>query len=181
MTGSETQNHKLIILMPAYNDWEALSILLPSLERELNVDGLRAEVLIVDDGSTVPVPPNIGQDFFTAIESVHVLSLRRNLGHQRAIAVGLSYIEANRPCQAVVVMDSDGEDDPRDVPRLVRECFATEGQKIIFAARTRRAEGLAFRFFYRLYRLIHFALTGVKVRGGNFSVIPWAILNRLVA
>jgi polyisoprenyl-phosphate glycosyltransferase len=181
MTNGETHNHEIIILMPVYNDWGALLILLPRLERELNVNGLTAEVLIVDDGSTAPVPPNLGSNFFTAVESVDILSVRRNLGHQRAIAVGLSYIEANRPCHAVVVMDCDGEDDPRDVPRLVRECFANEGQKIIFAARTRRAESLAFRFFYRFYRLIHFLLTGVKVRVGNFSVIPSPALKRLVA
>lgn len=147
MTNGETRNHELIVLMPVFNDWGALLILLPRLERALNVAGLRAEVLIVDDGSTVPVPPNLGPNSFLAVESVDVLSLRRNLGHQRAIAVGLSYIEANRPCRAVVVMDGDGEDDPRDVPRLVSECFANQGQKIIFAARTRRAESLAFRFF----------------------------------
>jgi hypothetical protein len=181
MTDPETQNRKLIILMPVYNDWGALSILLPSLERELNADGLTAEVLMVDDGSTIPVLPILGQCSFTAIESVDILSLRRNLGHQRAIAVGLCYIEANRPYHTVVVMDCDGEDDPSDVPRLVRECLANEGQKIIFAARTRRAESLAFRCFYRLYRLMHFLLTGVKVRVGNFSVIPWPLLKRLVA
>jgi len=181
MTNGETHNHELIILMPVYNDWGALLILLPRLERELNVNGLRAEVLIVDDGSTAPVPPSLGANSFTAVESVDILSVRCNLGHQRAIAVGLSYIEANRPCHAVVVMDGDGEDDPRDVPRLVRECFANECQKIIFAARTRRAESLAFRFFYRFYRLIHFLLTGVKVRVGNFSVIPSPVLKHLVA
>lgn len=181
MADPKTRNYKLIILMPVYNDWRALSILLPSLERELNVNGLRAEVLMVDDASTMLVPQNLGHDSFTAIESVDILSLRRNLGHQRAIALGLSYIEANRPCHAVVIMDCDGEDDPRDVPRLVRECLANEDQKIIFAARTRRAEGFVFRFFYRLYRMIHFLLTGVKVQVGNFSVIPWPVLKRLVA
>jgi hypothetical protein len=181
MTDADARNHTLIILMPVYNDWGALSILLPALERELNTNGLRAEILIVDDGSTVLAPANLGQNSFAAIESIDILSLRRNLGHQRAIAVGLSYIEANRPCHAVVVMDCDGEDDPGDVPRLVKECFANEGQKIIFAARTRRAESLVFRFFYQLYRLLHFLLTGVKVRVGNFSAIPSPVLKRLVA
>ena len=181
MTDAETRSHKLIILMPVYNDWEALSILLPRLERELTAYGMAAEILIVDDGSTDSVPPNLGHKSFAAIESVDILSLRRNLGHQRAIAVGLSYIEAHRPCHAVVVMDGDGQDDPRDVPRLVEECRANEGQKIIFAARIRRGESLGFKFFYHLYRLIHFLLTGVKVRVGNFSVIPWPVLKRLVA
>lgn len=181
MTDANARNHKLIILMPVYNDWGALSILLFNLERELNVNGLRAELLLVDDGSTVPVPANLGQNSYTAIESIDILSVRRNLGHQRAIAVGLSYIEANRPCHAVVVMDCDGEDDPHDVPTLIKECLANNGQKIIFAARTRRAESLAFRFFYQLYRLTHFLLTGVKVKVGNFSVIPSPVLKRLVA
>ena len=181
MTDPKACDDKLVILMPLYNDWGALSILLPALERELSAHGLRAEVLMVDDGSTVPAPPSLGENSYNAIQSVDILSLRRNLGHQRAIAMGLCYIEANRPCHAVVVMDCDGEDDPRDVPRLVTECLANERQKIIFAARARRAESLAFKFFYHLYRLVHFLLTGVKVRVGNFSVIPWPALERLVA
>jgi polyisoprenyl-phosphate glycosyltransferase len=164
-----------------YNDWQALSPLLPILERELSANGLRADILLVDDGSTISRPPSLWQSRFTAIESVEILSLRRNLGHQRAIAVGLSYIEANRLAHAVVVMDCDGQDDPRDVPRLVQACVANGGERIIFAARTRRSESLTFRVFYHLYRVIHLLLTGLPVRVGNFSVIPWGTLNRLVA
>ena len=186
MSVAKPSEIKLVILMPVFNDWRALSLLLPSLEHELKAAGLRASLLLVDDGSTVPVP----EDFFTAnscpsdfqsIESVDVLALRRNLGHQRAIAVGLSYIEAKRPCDAVIIMDADGEDDPRDVPRLVKESVANDNQKIIFAARARRMENLTFKLFYQFYRLIHFLLTGISVRVGNFSVIPWGALNRIVA
>src|SRR5688572_21796159 len=116
MIAPDTSDEKLVILMPVYNDWKALALLLPNLERELNANGLRADLLIVDDGSTVPTPSGLGQIPFTSIETIDILSLRRNLGHQRAIAVGLAYIEANLFCHAVVVMDCDGEDDPRDVP-----------------------------------------------------------------
>jgi hypothetical protein len=173
---------ELIILLPVYNDWDALSRLLPSLDDELKTNGLRATILLVDDGSPVPIPQNLGDGKnYSSIESIEILQLRRNLGHQRAIAVGLSYIEGNVPCQHVVIMDSDGEDDPRDVPRLVRECRANENKKIIFAARTRRSEGLAFTLFYHSYRLIHYLLTGVRVRVGNFSVVPIDSLKRLVA
>lgn len=172
---------KLIILMPVYNDWDALALLIPNLERELKASGLKANLLVVDDGCTVAVPPNLGQTSFTSIKGIEVLSLRRNLGHQRAIAVGLSFIEANRPCRAVIVMDSDGEDDPRDVPRLIQECVTNDDEKIIFAARNRRSETFIFRLLYHLYRLIHFLLTGVQVRVGNFSIIPAGALERLVA
>ena len=166
--------------MPVYNDWGALSLLLPILDRELKADGLTAGILLVDDGSTTSPPKNL-RTLFEAIATVDVLSLRRNLGHQRAIAVGLSYIEANHPQSSVVVMDSDGEDDPRDVPRLIRQCVAHRGEKIVFAARTKRSEGWAFTLFYHLYRAVHFLLTGVRVRVGNFSIVPPHALKRLVS
>lgn len=181
MVDSVSRANDLVVLIPVYNDWKALSSLLPRLDQEFNTNRLSARVVLVDDGSTAAIPENLCPSGFQSIESIDLLSLRRNLGHQRAIAAGLSYIEANIACQYVVVMDGDGEDDPRDVPRLIRECIAKQGTKIIFAARTRRSEGLAFKFFYHLYRLVHFLLTGVTVRVGNFSVVPMASLKRLVA
>jgi polyisoprenyl-phosphate glycosyltransferase len=64
---------------------------------------------------------------------------------------------------------------------LIRKCAANGGEKIIFAARTKRSEGAAFTLFYHLYRFIHFLLIGIRVRVGNFSIVPARALNRLVA
>jgi len=172
---------KLLILMPVYNDWRSLSLLLPGLENELHSAGLRARLLLVDDGSTEKVPASLSHLSLRSIERIDVLPLRRNLGHQRAIAVGLSYIEANDPTRNVIIMDADGEDSATDVPRLVRECLAHNGEKIIFAARARRSEGLTFACFYHLYRFVHWLLTGIPVRVGNFSIVPSSALRRLVA
>ena len=181
MSVAKLSDIKLVILMPVFNDWPALSLLLPALEHELKSAGLRVGLLLVDDGSTVKLPVSFSQIALPSIESIDVLSLRRNLGHQRAIAVGLSYIEANYPDCSVVIMDCDGEDCPKDVPRLVSECLAYNGEKIVFAARTRRSEGLAFTVFYHLYRFVHLLLTGIPVRVGNFSIVPAGALKRLVA
>ena len=177
----EVVENELIILMPVYDDWDALAQLLPLLDIEFRTSGFRAAVLLVDDGSNTAAPTSLGAVTYTNIQSIEILTLRRNLGHQRAIAVGLSYIEANRPCHYVVIMDCDGQDDPRDIPRLVRECIAKNNRKIVFAARSRRSEGLTFTLFYHLYRWVHFLLTGIRVRVGNFSVVPIASLRRLVA
>ena len=181
MSVAKLSDIKLMILMPVYNDWQALSLLLPILELELKTAGLQTELLLVDDGSTVKLPQSFAQIALPSIASIDVLTLRRNLGHQRAIAVGLSYIEANYPNYSVVIMDADGEDCPKDVPRLVRECLAHDNEKIVFAARTRRSEGLFFTFFYHLYRFVHLMLTGIPVRVGNFSIVPKDALKRLVA
>src|SRR5918992_380456 len=180
MARRQSRHDKLLILIPVYEDWKALDLLLPLLDRELSTENLRADILIVDDGSSEFHFLTAEQKAFRAIEAIDILPLRRNVGHQRAIAVGLSYLEANQLRYPVVVMDGDGEDNPRDVPRLVKECSAQQDQKIIFAARTRRSECLSFKLFYHLYRVIHFLLTGVQVRVGNFSVIPAGGFRRLV-
>ena len=171
----------IVILLPVFDDWDAFEALLERLDEALLGEGLEANVLAVDDGSSIPGGRALGGGALAAIGQVRVLRLRRNLGHQRAIAVGLAYVEAKMPCRAVVVMDSDGEDDPRDVPRLLQQCRAEQYQKVVFAERSQRSESWAFRVFYVLYQLLHRLLTGQRVRVGNFSVIPRPRLASLVA
>lgn len=173
---------ELVVLLPVFNDWAALRKLLEGLDRALASAAIEADVLVVDDGSTQPFEPSaIGPDL-RAIRRVEILHLRRNLGHQRAIAVGLAFVEAERPsCRAVVLMDSDGEDDPGDVPRLIEEYERRGRGPIVFAERTKRSESRLFRAFYVLYRAAHRVLTGQRVRVGNFSVIPRERLSCLVA
>ena len=177
---SNPDDGSLVITLPSFNDWGALGRLLPALDLTLSAASLRARILIVDDGSTEPAPAGFGSERFRALSSVDVLRLRRNLGHQRAIAIALAYIERNVPCDAVVVMDADGEDAPGDVPRLVERMVREGHRAIVFAERSRRVERPLFRILYHLYRLLHRVLTGRAVRVGNFSVIPRARLDGLV-
>jgi len=170
----------LVILAPVFNDWPAVRLLLPRLDTELANNRLRARVVLVNDGSFVPPPQSLVDVELKSITQLRVLSLRRNLGHQRALAIGLAFVHAQMPCAAVVVMDADGEDDPADVPRLVAELRARNDQEIVFAQRIRRSEGIVFTLLYRLYRAVHRLLTGISVQVGNFSVVPYGLLDRLV-
>jgi hypothetical protein len=177
---SPTESPPLLILSPVYEDWDSARVLLGRLDGELGAAGLTAEVIFVDDGSTAP--PDAGEQFagLARVARVTVLPLRRNLGHQRAIAIGLAYIERNRRCRAVLVMDSDGEDAPADVPRLVRRMEETQGRVLVFAERTKRLENARFQVLYQVYRWLHWLLTGISVRVGNFSIVPAPLLHRLV-
>jgi hypothetical protein len=166
--------------MPVYNDWPLIPPLLARLDAALVGAGLTSEIVLADDGSTTPPEPKLLEGArFRAISSVTVLHLGRNAGHQRALAIGLAYVNAARTCGAVVVMDADGEDAPEDVPRLVAALDAGDGA-IVFAGRSRRSEGLLFRAFYELYRMTHRLLTGRRIWFGNFSVVPARLLPRLV-
>jgi hypothetical protein len=150
------------------------------LDKALAARGFEADVLVIDDGSTTEPDGDPERGSFGALRRIDVLRLRRNLGHQRAIAVGLAYIDDCLQSRAVVVMDGDGEDDPADVPRLLERLAQTGQDRIIFAERTKRSESRSFRIFYALYRLTHHLLTGQKVRVGNFSAIPRRRLSSLV-
>lgn len=77
-------------------------------------------------------------------------------------------------------MDADGEDRPSDVVRMIEIARNTPGQ-LIFALRARRSEGKLFRTFYLAYRAVFRVLTGQVIRVGNFSLIPRAIVRRLVS
>ncbi len=173
----------IAILIPIYNDWESLQQLLPALEAELRATGHTARVLLVDDGSSLEAGPELNTvvQQLVAIVRVERLRLRCNLGHQRAIAVGLAHLHNHIPqLSAIVVMDGDGEDRPSDVPVLLAEIERTAGAGIVFAARTRRMESVAFVVMYHSYRLLHLILTGVPVRVGNFSAIPVRWLSALL-
>lgn len=173
----------VILLIPVFNDWESVGLLLPKLEQQLAETDAPVQVLLVDDGSTdeadVDELANRCKQF-RHLQRVEILRLQRNLGHQRALAVGLSFVAAQLPCSAVVVMDADGEDSPSDVPRLLTALDEHDHKAVVFAERTKRSESLTFRFFYWLYRIIHLLLTGIPVRIGNFSAVPAAILKRIV-
>lgn len=170
----------LEVVSPVFNDWHAAAMLLEQLDLVAANDDWSWRVLLVDDGSTDEPPADSAFPPLRAIQRVSILRLTRNLGHQRAIAIGLAYTAAHNPCEAVLVMDSDGEDSPSDVPRLLDQFDRDDGRKVVFAERTKRSEGIVFRAFYLLYRWCHLLLTGVAVRVGNFSVMPTSALRRLV-
>ncbi len=169
----------VVILMPVYEDWPAAFQLCRNIDAVLRADGtLTADVLLVDDGSASPCPQ--ASFNFESIQRVAVLTLRRNLGHQRAIAVALAHLQQQWTADAVVAMDADGEDRPEDIPALVQAMQNAGRPTAVFAERGRRLESLTFRSLYRCYSFLHKIFTGRDIRFGNFSVLPWSFLNSLI-
>lgn len=172
---------RIAIIMPVYEDWDAAMKLCRNIDGVLRDEvSLRASLLFIDDGSSAATCPKELPFLPAAIECVSVLTLRRNLGHQRAIAVALAHIREHWQGDAVVVMDADGEDRPEDVPVLVNAMTKADPPAVVFAERGRRLESITFRFSYRCYSLLHKVFTGRDIRFGNFSVLPWTHLDGLV-
>ena len=167
--------------MPLRDDWASARELIQQIDQAVAAEFRHSlNILLVDDASIEPCKPSDFKYSLSVVQTIRVLRLRRNLGHQRAIAVGLAFIEHNQPCDAVMVMDADGEDTPQGVVALLKAFHENHQAKAVFAARSRRSESLGFRVFYRIYKMLHLWLTGIEVKVGNFSILPYAFLNTLV-
>lgn len=164
------------IVTPVFEDREAFARLCLDLAR-LDI-AARLEVIAVDDGS-VNDPPELD-----AMRNVglggRIIRLKRNVGHQMAISVGLGLAAAEARYAGVVIMDCDGEDKPEDVEALIGAA-TVEGCDAAVAIRKRRTESLAFRVCYRAYRQFFRFLTGRMIRFGNFCALDRPAALRLAA
>src|SRR6202022_1562500 len=101
-----------------FNDFEAFRTLCAELSKAAAVMPVRLSAIGIDDGSSEPRMPDAEPGAVNP-ESVEILRLICNLGHQRAIAVGLAEVAQRHAYDAVIVMDCDGEDRPCDLVRLI--------------------------------------------------------------
>ena len=176
---SEDRQALISICIPVFNDWTAVNLLLHEIGRLAEMHPWIVDVVIVNDGSTEMRGDTIAMPI-PGINSVKVIELSRNLGHQRAITIGLCHINSEPPPDAIVVMDGDGEDSPEGMTTLTSEFLNSDRSKMIFAKRSRRKEGALFLAFYQLYKFLYRLFTGHKIEFGNFSVCDIAHVRKLV-
>ena len=164
--------NNLVILAPVYEDLKSVSKLLG----KINSLSLNPFILLVDDGS---ITDNISSRILAENNlSGSVIKLRRNVGHQLAIAIGLEYLsEKIEKNTKVIVMDSDGEDSPESIPQLLD--FG-QNADIVVAKRGSRHETKLFKFLYIIYRFIFRIFSGRKINFGNFVLLSHSAVTKLV-
>jgi hypothetical protein len=172
---SSRANPPLAIVTPVYEDVEACARLFKELARERPTGCF---VIAVDDGSVrQPLEPTLLDA--AGLQGV-VIRLRRNVGHQRAIAIGLNYAAEQVPETTCIVMDSDGEDVPATIAELVKP-LASADIDLVVAKRRSRMETLGFQSFYVAYKVLFYLLSGRRISFGNFMALKPAAVQRLVA
>ena len=99
------------LLIPVFDDWDAADLLCRDLDRALTgLSEAQVRIYLLDDGSSTAPPPQAFAWPAQGVRSIASVRLRRNVGHQRAIALGLAYLYDKTDSNAVLVMDGDGED-----------------------------------------------------------------------
>jgi dolichol-phosphate mannosyltransferase len=146
MTGPE-----LSIVVPVFNEEDNIAILQSELEATLT--GTDHEIIFVDDGSTDRTAVRI-----TPSSAVRLIQFEQNRGQSAAIHAGA---QATRG-RVVVFIDGDLQNDPADIPRLVREI--ARGADLVCGYREKRKDTVTKRLTSRIANFVRSRFTKDGVR-----------------
>jgi glycosyltransferase involved in cell wall biosynthesis len=126
------------VVIPVYNEVEALPELHHALSEVLDRLRQSAEIVFVDDGST-DGSGAVLDGLAHSDARVQVLHFRRNYGQTAALMAAFQQSTG----EVIIPMDGDGQNDPADISRLLDKL--AEGFDAVSGWRTPRDDGLARR------------------------------------
>ncbi len=107
---------QLSIVVPLYNEADALVELHQQLSAALRELQLSTEIIFVDDGSK-DESFKVLRELYQRDRRIHVVQFRRNYGKSAALAAGFERARG----QFIVTMDADLQDDPMEIKHLLEE------------------------------------------------------------
>ena len=165
---------ELSVVVPMFNEEQALPLLVARLRPALDRIGCSYEVVAVDDGS---------QDLTAALlqkerrvwPQLRVLRLRANAGHQAAISAGLVRAHGD----FVVTIDADLQDPPESIAAML-ELARSHRLDVVYGVRSDRSSDTLFkrtsaRIFYRLIRRA--SSTEAVSHAGDFRLMSRATVD----
>lgn len=130
------------VVLPVFNERDNIGDVVKELLAVTDGDSLGSfapvEIVLVDDGSTDGSRGILG-DLAADHDSVRAVFLRRNFGQSAALTAGIDHAQG----EFVVTMDSDGQNDPADIPKLLERL--TEGYDCVSGWRVDRKDPLGKR------------------------------------
>ena len=166
----------IAIIAPCFNENHTIIRFLEQLEETLANLPYHFTIVVVDDCSTDDTLALLSQyQVRNNNTTLNTVALQFNVGHQGAIYQGLLYGQSLE-VDKFIVMDADGEDDPRAILDIILEDEAD----IVHIARGKRNEGLFFRVAYYFYKLLFRIITSKDMNFGNYCMINRKILNAAV-
>jgi dolichol-phosphate mannosyltransferase len=132
-------------------------------------------LIFVNDGSTDGSAELLDR-LAAGDRRIRVLHFSRNFGHQAALQAGLVHARGD----AVVVMDSDMQDDPAAIATFLEHW--QHGLDVVYAVRFGRKESVFKRMlFYAFYRVLNaISRTQMPMDAGNFGLLDRAVVDELV-
>ena len=132
--------HRLSVVVPMFNERDNAPLLVADVCDALADCPWPWELIVVDDGSTDGTAAELLRHAQAAGPHVRVLCLARNFRQTAAMQAG---IDAARG-EVIATLDGDLQNDPRDIPRLVRRLL-DEDLDLVAGWRRQRHDGALLR------------------------------------
>ncbi len=167
---------KITIIVPSYNEEEALPYLYERLNTMMNdLNQYEFEVLFVNDGSKDKTLELI-KEMRNKDTRISYVNFSRNFGKETAMIAGLDYATGD----AVIFIDADLQDPPELIPELIK--WWEEGYDDVYARRSsRKGETFLKKFTSKLYYQVLQSLTRVEIQKdtGDFRLLDRRCVNAL--
>lgn len=166
----------LSIVIPIYNDEEVLHELLRRVTPvAVQLAESDYEIILVDDGSR-DQSWNVMQELQSSYSNVVAVKLARNFGQQNSIAAGLSLAQG----EYIVLMDSDLQDRPEDIPVLLNALLESNASMAIAQWISRKDTGLK-KFVSNLFFRVSDKITTIHIQPklGIFRVMKRSVVDEL--
>jgi dolichol-phosphate mannosyltransferase len=146
---------ELSVVIPVFNEQENIGPLLDEIGRSID-PGVRYEIIVVDDGSTDATADTLAK-LLPEHPRLRVIRHRMRRGQSAALMTGVA--AARSPW--VVTLDGDGQNDPRDIPRLLSECHEggfIKQDRLITGLRRQRNDNIIRRASSRIANTVRACL-----------------------
>lgn len=128
----------LSIIMPVYNEEETIGLACHQVKNLLDRLEESTEIIVVDDGSSDKTFQLL-KEIKSEIGELKIIRLRSNFGQTAALSAGFS----NAAGEIIITIDSDLQNDPNDIPRLLEKM--KEGYDVVSGWRRKRKDPLFSR------------------------------------
>jgi len=171
----KTKQSTVSVVLPLLNEAAVLPRLLADLKHILTSVGCKWNIVLVNDGST-DGSAELLEAMAYADKRLKVIHLSRNFGQQAAVQAGLAAAKGD----AVILMDSDGQDDPMAIPEMIRRW--AYGDDVVYAVRFGRKENIVKRILFRsFYNVLHnIASIAIPRNAGNFGLLDRRVADILI-
>ncbi len=152
----------LSIVISLFNEEESLPELISWIERVMDHEGFKYEIIMVDDGSR-DGSWEIIRKISKVNPAVRGISFRRNYGKSAALYHGFKAAEG----RVVITMDADLQDSPDEIPELYR-MIAEDGYDIVSGWKKQRFDNrITKNLPSKLYNWTARKITGIKLHDMN--------------
>ena len=170
---------KLTMVVPAYNEEEALPIFYEEAQRvEEEISGVEIEYLFIDDGSSDKTL-EVLRSLHKKDARVRYVSFSRNFGKEAAIYAGLQ----NATGDYVAILDADLQDPPSLLPEML-QAIEEEGYDCVGSRRvTRKGEPPIRSFFARMFYRIMNKISSADIVDGarDFQLMNRKVVNAILS